>query len=151
MSAEIKNNLYTIDPQTQFYSVNIDNVTDQQTGNQVIKQVSYDARIEVLKSIAHYLIAGAVTLAIAAITIVAFKVSAVFIGIFTFPLAVIPPLYSLATSFGGLIVGGVVGYVIFKKYATGFIDQAKLHWNHAQHLYAQRDQVADRIKQLPND
>ncbi len=150
MSGEIRNNLYTVDPQTQFYSVNLDQVTDQQVAKEAIAQVSYDARIEVLKSIAHYLIAGAVTLLVATAAIVAFKVAAFVVGIFTFPLAVVPPLYALATTLAGLTVGSLFGYVIFKKYATQFIDQGKLHWNHAQHLYAQKDAVNARLPYLAN-
>lgn len=150
MSGEIRNNLYTVDQQTQFYSVNLDQVTNQQVAREAIAQVTYDARIEVLKSVAHYMIAGAVTLVVATIAIVAFKVAAFVIGILAFPLAIVPPVYALATSFAGLVVGGLVGYVIFKKYATQFIDQGKLHWNHAQHLYAQKDAVNTHLPYLVN-
>jgi len=131
------NNLYTIEKDTQFYSVKTDQVTDRAIQKEAIRQLKYDARIEILKTVAHYAIAFATTLAVATIAIVAFKVGAFIIGCFAFPLAVIPPLYSLATTLGGLLIGGGVGYATFKRYASQFIEQAQIHWNHSQHLYKQ--------------
>lgn len=141
MAAPIENKFYSIDPTTQFYSVKLDHIETNEDADQVTSQLAYDARIEVLKSIAHYIIAAGATLLVSAVTIIAFKVSAFIIGLFTFPLAVIPPVYYMTTTFGALAVGGLVGYAVFKKYASGFVAQAKLHWNHAMHLRNQKAAV----------
>jgi len=142
------NKFYTVDPKTQFYSVNLDTVKNEMDAQEVIDQLSHDARIEVLKSIAHYIIASATTILVTAAAVIAFKLSAIAIGVFTFPLAIIPPLYYLVTGVGGLAVGALVGYYIYKQFAAKFIDQGKLHWNHSQHLYNQRAAVLDKVATL---
>lgn len=138
MASGIANNLYTVDPATQFYSVDLSKVTTAEIRKEAAAQVTYDARVEVLKAAALYAIAIGATLAVATVTVVAFKIGAFVIGLFTFPLAVIPPLYSLATSLGGIAIGGGVGYAMFQKYVSHFIEEANQHWNHAQHLYGQK-------------
>lgn len=135
------NKFYTIDPKTQFYSVNLDTVTNEKDATEVISQLSHDARIEVLKSIAQYAIAAAATILVTAAAVIAFKISAVAIGIFTFPLAIIPPVYYMVTGLGSLAVGALVGYYVYRQFAAQFIAQGKLHWNHSQHLFTQRDAV----------
>lgn len=144
MAVPVENKFYSIDPTTQFYSVNLELIDNNDDADQVNAQVTYDARIEALKAIAHYIIAAGATLLVAAVAIIAFKVSAFVIGIFAFPLAVVPPIYYMTTTLGALAVGGLVGYAVFKKYASGFIAQAKLHWNHAMHLYDQKAAIEDK-------
>lgn len=135
------NKFYSVDPTTQFYSVNLEVIDNNDDAEQVKAQVTYDARIEVLKAIAHYIIAAGATLLVSAVAIIAFKVSGFVIGIFTFPLAVVPPVYYMTITLGALAVGGLVGYAVYNKYAKGFMEQGKLHWNHAMHLYNQKEAV----------
>lgn len=142
------NKFYTIEPKTQFYSVNLDNINNEKDAKEVIGQLSHDARIEALKSIAHYIIASATTILVTAAAVIAFKLSTIAIGIFTFPLAIIPPVYYLVTSLGGVAVGALVGYYVYKQFAAKFIDQGKLHWNHSQHLFNQKAAVLAKVATL---
>lgn len=142
------NNFYNKDPATGWYSVNFSHLQYKEQAKEVADQCISDARMERLKSLSKVVMGGGVALLLGAASVVAFKIAALIIGIFVFPLAIIPPLYGLVTFLGGLGVGGAVFYFTLNKYSKQFLHQAKEHWDYGNHLYGQAHRARLEIPRL---
>jgi len=108
---------------------------------QVTKETAKMAVIELVKAAGNAGMLGLVGLATAVIAFVVFKIAAVIIGILAFPTAIIPPIYSALTTLGGLTAGGIVGYLIAKKYGNDFFKDMKEHFNYSMHLFSEAKRV----------
>ncbi|NGX27625.1 MAG: hypothetical protein K940chlam6_01563 [Chlamydiae bacterium] len=137
INREIVKDYYNKDPNTRWYSVNFKKIDYKDQALEVANQCTSDARMERLKALSKVIMGGGVALLLTGASIIAYKIATMAIGIFVFPLMILPPLYGLVTALGGLGVGGAVFYFTTAKYSEEFFNQAKEHWNYANHLYSQ--------------
>src|SRR3990170_357388 len=125
----VNKDFYTEDKATGWYSVNLGRIKNRNQAQVVETQLISDARVERLKAASILVIAVGSGALITAVALIAFKVASLFSGIFVFLL--MTPLYELITFTAGLAVGGAVGYIALKKFAQGFLDDSKKHWQYA--------------------
>lgn len=121
-----------------------DNLVSKEDQTKVTKETAKMAVIELTKAAGNAGMLTLVGLAAAIVAFAVFKVAAIVIGILAFPTAIIPPIYAAITTLGGLTAGGIVGYVIAKKYGNGFFEQMKGHYNYSMHLFSE----ANRVRKL---
>lgn len=151
ISSDNLNNFYTKDTSSGWFSVNEGSLQYKGQALEVAKQCTSDARMERLKSIVKGGVGGGSALALGAVAYLALKVSTYAVAIFIFPLAIIPPLYGLVTTLAGVGVGGSILYLATKKYSKPFFEQAKEHWNYADHLFAEAHSAKLKAPGLASD
>jgi len=145
------NNFYAKDPSSGWFSVKEGSLQYKGQAIEVAKQCASDARMERLKAITKGGVAGGSALALGALAYLALKVSTYAVAIFVFPLAIIPPLYGLVTTLAGVAAGTSILYLSTKKYSKPFFEQAKEHWNYADHLFAQAHSAKLKAPGLASD
>lgn len=139
---------YKKDSETGWYSVDFGSVRYKEQAQEISTQCVSDARLERLKAVGKSIMAGGTALGLGIAAIIAFKIASLVIGIFAFPLAIIPPLYSLVTLLGALGVGATVFTMTIEKYSKDFFNQAKEHWEYGNHLYAEAHRARLEIPNL---
>ncbi len=130
------NDFYTKDVKTGWYSVNLDNLEYKDQATEVATQCTSDARMERLKALGTAVLGGGAALLLTGAALIAIKIGMMAVGIFAFPLVIIPPLHRLLMLLGGLAVGAFALPKV-SEYSKPFFTQAKEHWNYGNHLYAQ--------------
>ncbi len=151
ISSDNLSNFYTKDSTTGWFSVNESALKYKGQALEVAKQCTSDARMERLKSLVQGGLAGGSALGLGALAYLALKISTYAVAIFVFPLAIIPPLYGLVTTLAGVGVGVSILYLATKKYSIPFFEQAKNHWNYADHLFAQAHSAKLKAPGLESD
>jgi hypothetical protein len=150
----VVNHLYTVDPKTQWYSVDVKKVQPEQVDN-VAGKCLYDARMERLKSAGLMVLTGGAALGdkliVFGFALIAFQVASLFAPFISFPLMILPSFYEMGVSIveiglGLGIFGLFMGYTdrLASKepgHANKFYADALGHWDYANHLYKQQEVV----------
>lgn len=117
------------------------NQVDAQNKTNVMTQTGKMALIELAKSVGNAAMLAIVALGALIVGFLAFKLTSLLIAVIAFPTAIIPPLYTLLMTVGGVAAGGVVSYLFTKKYGQTFFNQMKEHFNYSMHLFGECNKV----------
>jgi len=153
----VKNDCYMVGPQPQWYSVDLDKVTDKEK-NKVASKCLSDARFERLKAASFIVLTGAAALGNRLVELTAalgaLILASYFAPVLAFPVAFSETLYEMVEtavvlSMGLGLFGLFLGYTNSlssdtPSYAAGFYADAQEHWDYATHLYEQQQLVLNK-------
>jgi len=115
----------------------------------VIGKVQSQVRNEQIKAVGKGVIAlvGAAALLSMAYTVA--NVAMLVVGLATFPLAVVPPLYGAVVILSGMMAGGLFAGYTVKALWNDLMGPAVEHWNHAKHLEGELGRLEEKLKTMP--